>query len=586
MRAQLTIEKGEAVPNRYELNANEAITLGRSRNNNIVLRDEHASRQHAQLRWENDAWLIQDLGTLNGTYVNGERIAEPRALEHGQIIGIADMRLRFCDLDAAPPPRPGAFDSTGTLFLADDLAELYQFMITAAGESDPQNMVARMLETIAERTEANLVGFMNLDPDHPVPKQIVGRAASMDNDLSRHLTQRAKETGRRVWFGSGTDSASCDSVASFADALCIPLPAEGGPLGALHVYSHERPLTPREVQFCEVVAGFAASNLSRLRLLRILSAENSRLRGHSDLPTELVGSSPAMEQLRQTIARAAAVDATVLIQGESGVGKELVANALHRASARRSGPFVVANCGAFTESLIDSQLFGHVKGAFTNALTNHAGFFQQADDGTLFLDEIGDMPLEAQVKLLRAIEGHPFRPVGGTSDIRADVRVVAATNKELEKAVTAKEFRQDLFFRLRVIVIRVPPLREHTDDIPALVEHFLQKAGGRRKECSPAAMKGLREYHWPGNVRQLRGVLDHAMAMGEGPVIQPKDLGFVELPAPDQPNTLALGDVEAWAIRKALDQVDWNVTQAAHILGIGRDTVGKKMQQYGIARGT
>src|SRR5262249_15463881 len=301
---------------------------------------------------------------------------------------------------------------------------------------------------------------------------------------------------------------------------------------------------------------------------------------------DLVGTSPAMDQLRQMIARAAACDATVLIQGESGVGKELVANALHRASGRRHGPFVVANCGAFTESLIDSQLFGHVKGAFTNAVTNHAGFFQQADDGTLFLDEIGDLPFEAQVKLLRAIEGYPFRPVGSTTDIRADVRVVAATNKDLEKAVTAKEFRQDLFFRLRVIVIRVPPLREHADDVPALVEHFLNKAGPRRKDCSPAAMKRLREYHWPGNVRQLRGVLDHAIAMGEGPVIQPKDLGFVELPAPDQPNTLAMGDVEAWAIRKALEQVDWNVTQAANILGIGRDTVGKKMQQYGITRGT
>src|SRR5438128_5454716 len=459
MRAQLTVEKGEALPARYELTPGESITLGRSRNNHIVLRDEHASRQHAQVRCEKDAWLIQDLGTLNGTYVNGERIAEARTLEHGHVIGIADMRLRFCDVEA-PVPRPSMVDATGTLFLADDLADLYQFMINAASAADPQDMVARMLDTILDRTGATLVGFLNLDPDHPVPKLIVPKAVDVDKELSRHITQRVKETGKRVWLAAGGEGP-CDSVAHFADALCIPLPAEGGPLGAVHVYNERRPLSPREVQFCEVVAGFAASNLGRLRLLRILSAENSRLREHSDLSTDLVGASPAMEQLRQTIARAAGTDATVLIQGESGVGKELVANALHRASARRHGPFVVANCGAFTESLIDSQLFGHVKGAFTNAVTNHAGFFQQADDGTLFLDEIGDLPFEAQVKLLRAIEGYPFRPVGSTTDIRADVRVVAATNKDLEKAVTAKEFRQDLFFRLRVIVIRVPALREH-----------------------------------------------------------------------------------------------------------------------------
>ncbi len=592
MRARLTIEKGEGSPNVHELLPGQANTLGRSRKNTIVLQDEHASREHAQIVCDNGQWYIEDLNTLNGTFVDGDKITARQQLDNGQIIGIADMRLRFGLEDADLPPaqdKAGGETAGGTLFLTDELTALYQYMQACEGETDPQGVIQRTLETVTRHTQARLAGFLNLDPDHPVSKMIVPREVDMDKDLSRSLTQKARESGRTVWLqGGGTPPSAMDSLASYSDALCIPLLAEDGPLGAVHVYKERRPFAGREVQFCEVVAGFAAFNLARLRRYRILAAENSRLKGRAAMVDELIGASPALQALREKIVRAAASNATVLVEGESGVGKELVANALHLGSPRRHGPFVVAHCGALTDSLIESQLFGHRKGAFTGAAADHAGYFQQADDGTLFLDEIGDMPLEGQVRLLRVIEGQPFRPVGGATDIRSDVRIVAATNKDLEEAVKAKTFRQDLFFRLRVVYLRVPPLREHAEDVPAIVEHFLRQftpAGAAAKTISPAALRRLQDYSWPGNVRQLRSVLENALVMGEGPSIEPRDLGFVEVPAAvDHPPSFNLEEVEAWVIRKVLDQAD-NNTLAAQMLGIGRDTLRKKIDQYNLGKG-
>ncbi|HMF16278.1 MAG TPA: sigma-54 dependent transcriptional regulator, partial [Gemmataceae bacterium] len=297
---------------------------------------------------------------------------------------------------------------------------------------------------------------------------------------------------------------------------------------------------------------------------------------------ELVGASPAMKALRQTIGRAAASSATVLIHGETGVGKELVALALHRQSPRSKGPLVVANCGAIVKNLFESELFGHCRGAFTNAVADRQGLFQQADDGTLFLDEIGDMPLEEQIKLLRAIEGKVFRPVGATRDVRADVRVIAATNKDLEKEVKDGNFREDLYYRLCVVFIKVLPLREHREDIPALAEHFLRfLAGpqGKPKIVSAQALRRLLDYSWPGNVRQLRAALENAVIMGEGDAIHPEDLSLPDS-LDDKSTGLKLADIEARAIVRALEMTEANITKAAKLLGIGRDTLHSKIKLH------
>jgi two-component system, NtrC family, response regulator HydG len=591
MQARVTVEQGVANPAALTLEKGQAVSLGRSRENTVVLHDEHASRHHAQIYPDNGGWFLRDLGTLNGTFVNGEKITQAVRLQHNQVIGIADMRLRFRQEDSGllmgtfreiPSKEPRGGESS-TMFWADELAALYEYMTATMETTDPDAVIEQTLQTVVARTHATLGGFLNLDEEDPLSKKVFPQSAEVNIHLSRHLTRHVQQTGRIAWMQAGLgDAGSSDSIVSYQDAVCIPLRAEGIALGALHVYKDQATFNEREVRFCEMVAAYASNSLARMRRFRALEAENSRLRLHTPLSEELVGASAAIKALRQTIARAAASNATVLIRGETGVGKELVALALHRQSPRCKGPLVVANCGAIVKNLFESELFGHCKGAFTNAVTDHHGLFQQADDGTLFLDEIGDMPLEEQIKLLRAIEGKVFRPVGATRDVRADVRVIAATNKDLEAEVKDGNFREDLYYRLRVVYIQVPPLRGHADDIPALVEHFLRLfAGpqGRPKTVSAQAMRRLQEYSWPGNVRQLRAALENAVIMGDGDTIHPENFSLPDS-MDEKSACLKLADVEARAIARALETTAGNITRAAKLLGIARDTLHSKIKHY------
>jgi two-component system response regulator HydG len=297
--------------------------------------------------------------------------------------------------------------------------------------------------------------------------------------------------------------------------------------------------------------------------------------------------------LRQQISRAAPQPFTVLIQGESGSGKELVAQALHRYSSRGDGPLVVTNCAAIAPTLLEAELFGYRKGAFSGADRDHPGLFEQADEGTLFLDEVGELSLECQAKLLRVIEGKAFRPVGGTRDVKVDVRVIAATHRDLEQEVKAGRFRQDLMFRLKIIALRVPPLREHSEDIPELARFFLERLSiqcRRSFKLTSLAMKRLQAYPWPGNVRQLRAVLESAAVMSEADAIDADALPLgahdsaPAATAADLPGSLDIDEIETWAIRRALVQTHGNVSQAARVLGMSRDTLHTKLKKKGIDR--
>jgi DNA-binding NtrC family response regulator len=325
-----------------------------------------------------------------------------------------------------------------------------------------------------------------------------------------------------------------------------------------------------------------------LRARRTLEAENSRLRGHLTAADDLIGDSPALQKLRAQIAKVAPQPSTVLITGESGVGKELVALALHRMSRRASGPMVSVNCAAIHPSMMEAELFGYRKGAFTGADRDYPGLFQQADEGTLFLDEVGELSPECQAKLLRVIEGKSFRPLGTTTEVKADVRILAATNRDLEKEVKAGKFRADLLYRLKVIMVPVPPLREHAEDIPQLVRYFLGKLAVECRKTvglTAAALRKLQGYSWPGNVRQLRAVLENAVVMAE---TDPLDASALPLPesgtsgeSPVLP--LNLEALERWAIPEALKRTGGNKTQAAELLGITRETLANKLKRYGLA---
>jgi two-component system nitrogen regulation response regulator NtrX len=282
----------------------------------------------------------------------------------------------------------------------------------------------------------------------------------------------------------------------------------------------------------------------------------------------------------------------VLITGENGSGKELVAHAIHMMSRRAEGPFIKLNCAAIPKDLVESELFGHEKGAFTGAVQSKKGRLELADGGTLFLDEIGDLSLEAQSKLLRAIETGEVERVGGTRTQTCDVRFVAATNKDLAAAIERGDFRQDLYYRLDVLPLHVPPLRERQSDVPLLAGHFLAQccaAEGRApKRIADETMALLEDYHWPGNVRELRNVMERATVLVPGDEIRPEDVAawLAPPPAGEDPGGLR-GEIErreADAIRKALESANWNVTQAASGLGIDRTNLHRKMRKYGIAR--
>jgi DNA-binding NtrC family response regulator len=335
----------------------------------------------------------------------------------------------------------------------------------------------------------------------------------------------------------------------------------------------------------------------RLVVSRAL-AEDELKKQHGELTKRLaygsmIGDAPAMRELRATIDKVAQSDATVLVTGESGTGKELVARALHFAGRRASGPFVPVNCGALVGTLLDSELFGHVRGAFTGADTSKRGLFVAADGGTLFLDEIGELPLELQPKLLRALQDGEVKPVGGTAAIRVDARVIAATNRTLAERVAAGAFREDLFYRLNVITIEVPALRARPSDIAMLARHFAEAAALRaergRPELTDAAIAHLAAQPWPGNVRELENTIERAVILASGDVLDVADVAGPRAPASGAAFATFTGDqvptldeLERAHILKVLELCDHQKTKAAQLLGINRTTLWKKLRTYGI----
>ncbi len=303
---------------------------------------------------------------------------------------------------------------------------------------------------------------------------------------------------------------------------------------------------------------------------------------------QIVGQSKPMQRVYELIAQVAPTDSTVLITGESGTGKELVARAIHANSSRCYGPFVAVSCGALPDTLLESELFGYEKGAFTGANHSKKGRFEMARGGTLFLDEIGDVSPKTQVDLLRVLQQREFRRLGGHKLIKTDARIIAATNRDLIKAVGEKKFREDLYYRLNVISIHLPPLRERKDDIPLLTRHFIKKFAIKlhkdQKTVSPEAMKLLKKYDWPGNVRELENVIERAMVIGKNKRIEPDDLPISCEPRMLKQRPRALSEVEKLHILSVLEENDWNISRCARELQIDRQTLYNKIKKYNLKK--
>lgn len=592
MRARLNFTDFEGKPVTVELSSDLPITLGRSRDNSVMLRDEHASRTHARIHCENDVWHVRDFG-LNGTRVNGEKIEQEAILRHGDEVRIGDTRMRFSILDnspggsttkrivinAEPPP---------TRLQYDDMTVLSDFMTASVRETEIPALMHKALEVILHQTSAYLVGFLSDDANDPLMKMVVPDSAKVDIGLSKQLNRRVLKEGKTVWLCCDVaETRTPESLAQFSDALCIPIrSATGRSHGTLHVYRMNAYFAERDLKFCEALAGYLANGLQLLRSRQALEAENSRLKGRLPTGEVMVGDSAVMRELRETIERVAPKSTTVLVRGETGVGKELVALAIHRLSNRAHGPLVTVNCAAVPGSLLEAELFGYRKGAFSGADRDHPGYFLQADEGTIFLDEVGEMTPECQARLLRVLDGRSFRQVGATADSHVNVRVVAATNRNLEDEVKKGKFREDLYYRLKGVTITVPPLRDHVDDIQMLVQYFLDKLGAehrRQYRLTEPALTRLTTYAWPGNVRQLRSTLECAAIMAKTETIDESD--FPSEPGhDDRVLPLNLGELERWAVVEALKRSNGNKTKAASMLGINRETLYAKIEKYGIER--
>ncbi len=498
-------------------------------------------------------------------------------------------------------------------------AQLCRLAFELAKSTDVVSLANVALSGLFEGTQVDSGGILLRAPDDRGDRsgdelEVVASRSDSDHSYKRvspFLASTVLSDGQAVMARNVMDDSSLGNRDSRGEILatsviCAPIRLSGEIFGLVHLYTTDPDQTtdPEDLEFTLAVAdtlGVALKNLNKRQELaenlNQMRSENVQLREKLGVESEIIGSSDVMLRVTQQIARAAPSRATVLIRGESGVGKELVARAVHFSSPRAKGPFVCLNCAALSETLLESELFGHEKGAFTGATDRKVGKFEQSDQGTLMLDEIGEMSPTIQAKFLRVLEGHPFERVGGAKPLKVDVRVIAATNRDLEKDVAEGKFRRDLYFRLHVLEIVVPGLRKRPEDIPELAEFFLRRfsdeTGRNLKGYSPRAMEQLLRYRWPGNVRELKNVIERAVVLATGEYVDHEDLVLSALktagdtegggePSSLNPEyePLSLADIEREHIRRTLDSTGWNKSRAAGILGIERSTLDRKIRRY------
>ncbi|TWT84960.1 Nitrogen fixation protein VnfA [Planctomycetes bacterium CA13] len=619
MTAYLTVRTGPEKGRQFTLDPDRPMHIGRGKNCEIMLTDPISSRFHAVIYREEGGWQLRDTSSRNGTLVNGQKTDHARLVHQNTLkIGSTELELVETEKDTADEmsltdtynPDDLKFEKS---WLPDDedplaqvaatgcLIDLYSLSLSLLRSRDADEVIDTLIKLLKDRTESDVVGLTFDSGDGQLKPRRVEPPDSEDAVvIEKSLMRRLARDGEAIWINDASrsdpeleshatpkENSKRASGKHWADIIYAPLVCDGSSLGVLQLYRRKPKYTPEHFELVVAAARLLAIGLSQAFERDSLKAERNRIADRNADSDELIGSSPVMVKLKERISRVGTASGSVLIRGESGVGKELVARAVHRASRRAKRPMLTVNCAAIPHDLIESQLFGHRKGSFTGADNDHDGWFQQADTGTLFLDEIGELTLEGQAKLLRILEGHPFLPVGATKEVLVDVRVIAATNRDLAEFVREKRFREDLFYRLSVFELVVPPLRERGKDIKLLMEHFLdhfcRQHGRPALTISDEARDRLLEYAWPGNVRQLRNVIDSAVVMADDPTIESGDLGLRDAGL-SRLDTLRLDEWEQRLIRKAIERTGGSVPEAAKLLGISRATAYRKMTEYEIDR--
>jgi transcriptional regulator with GAF, ATPase, and Fis domain len=550
--AQLVAISGPLAGDVIPLSA-EGVRIGRDSSNDICLPDPALSRVHCTITASNGTWRVSDSHSSNGTFVNGLQVTE-RDLNDGDRIGLGASEFLFVrptHRATIPPLLEGRMEPATRLPVEEtryfrqtaestttrterDLQLLLKISASLNTIKTQDELWGQLLALLSESRGAEQLTIVVVGEDGETrivdARQLTGAPSIPVNRtvVAEALQQRA---GLLTCGGDSTDSAPAGGVATAAagSILCAPLVVRDRALGALYFSANRiNAFDADDLQFATAVANLAAVALDNLRYLAWLDRERSRLQEDLDQDHNLVGRSAAMRRIYAVVAKVAQSDATVLITGETGTGKELVARAIHLNGTRAKRPFVAINCAALTESLLESELFGHERGAFTGAVTQKKGKLEVADGGTLFLDEIGELAPALQSKLLRALELGEFERVGGTRPVRVDIRLISATNRNLADEVRAGRFRADLYHRMNVINIHLPPLRERREDIATLTSHFVERLGRKSgrplRGIAPDALKYLVEYDWPGNVRELANTIERAIVLGASDYIVPDDL--------------------------------------------------------------
>ncbi len=587
-------------------------TVGRDPANRVVVSDQALSRRHCVIQNEGDRLKLVDLESRNGSFVNGVPVRE-RWLGHGDRIEIGESVLFFLLRDeeaAAPAPSEELEEAaSSTLRLrrgdlpdlqlqetaerpfavrnARDLNTLLK--ISAAINTIPklEDLQRRVLELVFEAIPAQRGAILLARQNQEDFASIFGldrvpgadRPVQVSRDIiSKVIRDRSPILRQAVSTAVGGE----EDEGATASALAVPLLRFGKVVGALYLETCnvEAPFDREHLELLTGIASTAALALESVRQAECLESENQWLQTEIKVEHNMVGESRPMRDVRQFIAKVGPRDSTVLILGETGTGKELVARALHLNSPRARRPFVAINCAALIETLLESELFGHEKGAFTGAFAQKKGKLEVAEGGTLFLDEVSELTPALQAKLLRVIQEREFERLGGTRTIRADIRLIAATNRDLDQAVRDGAFRQDLYFRLNVISLTTPPLRERSEDIPLLASYFAAKysrqCNRRVMGVSGEARACLMRYEWPGNIRELENAIERAVVMGSGGLIRPEDLpaDIVEVEAGSARDASVsqyhevLKETKKRLILQAVEQAGNSYTGAAKLLGV------------------
>jgi transcriptional regulator with GAF, ATPase, and Fis domain len=616
LRPRLLVLSGPLKDSTIPLSEDE-LTIGRDASNGIAVTDPSVSRKHCLISRQDGGFRVRDLDSRNGTLVNGTGVEE-QWLQHGDQISAGDSSFLFLleEEEVAPAPSRVEFEDAqstsettiihprdvvylqperllrelpATSRVARNLNALLKISRIVHAIRDLDDLQGQLLDLIFEVVPAGRGAILLADQES---QQFNSTFARMRQSGRAQLVKVSRTVARQVLEQGisilGSDVPSCgdlkeiESLAAsqVRSLLCVPLTVFQRVIGCIYLDSDSlgTRLQEEHLQLVTAIAGISAVALENARRLQWLEQENERLTVEISQERSLVGEGARMKEVYQFLKRAAPAESTVLIEGESGTGKELAARALHRNSPRANKPFVAINCAAIPETLLEDDLFGHERGAFTGAGSQKKGRLEVADGGVVFLDEIGELAPALQVKLLRVLQEREFERVGGTHPIKVDIRLIAATNCNLEQALRNGKFRQDLYYRLAVLKITMPALRDRREDIPMLARHFVQK---HAKHCkvkprpiSREALSRIQNYDWPGNVRELENAIERALVLGSSDMILPEDLPESLLernPLPEMTEAkyhAAVKELKKQLILDAVEQTQGSYADAARLLGV------------------